>query len=77
MKRKFLEELKDWQTRNIKEPLMIVGARQIGKTYIINEFCEENYENYLYLNFNLLFLHKVLLSYLLLHFAHSFQSILQ
>lgn len=51
MERKFLKELKDWKNRNIKEPLMIVGARQIGKTYIINEFCKKNYEKYLYLNF--------------------------
>lgn len=51
MKRKFLEELKDWKDRNIKEPLMIVGARQTGKTYIIDEFCRDNYEKYLYLNF--------------------------
>jgi len=29
---------------------MIIGARQIGKTYIINEFCMENFEKYLYIN---------------------------
>lgn len=31
-------------------PLMVIGARQIGKTYIINEFCEENYNDYIYIN---------------------------
>lgn len=51
MKRKFLEQLQDWKDRNIKEPLMVIGARQIGKTYIIEKFCKENYEKYLYLNF--------------------------
>ena len=51
MKRKFLEQLQDWKKRNIKEPLMIIGARQIGKTYIIEKFCKENYEKYIYLNF--------------------------
>ena len=51
MKRKFLEELKQWKNKNIKEPLMVIGARQTGKTYIINKFCKENYEEYLYLNF--------------------------
>lgn len=30
---------------------MIVGAIQIGKTYIINKFCKENYKKYIYLNF--------------------------
>ena len=29
---------------------MVIGARQIGKTYIINEFCEENYNDYIYIN---------------------------
>jgi len=51
MKRKFLEQLQDWKDRNIKEPLMVIGARQIGKTYIIEKFCKENYKKYLYLNF--------------------------
>ncbi len=51
MKRKFLEQLQDWENRNIKEPLMVIGARQIGKTYIIEKFCKENYDKYLYLNF--------------------------
>ena len=51
MERKFLEELKKWENKNIKEPLMVIGARQTGKTYIINEFCKKNYEKYLYLNF--------------------------
>ena len=31
-------------------PLMVIGARQIGKTYIINEFCKENYNDYIYIN---------------------------
>ena len=29
---------------------MVIGARQIGKTYIINELCEENYNDYIYIN---------------------------
>ena len=29
---------------------MVIGARQIGKTYIINEFCKENYNDYIYIN---------------------------
>ena len=49
MKRKFLEELKQWKNKNIKEPLMVIGARQTGKTYIINKFCKENYEESIYI----------------------------
>lgn len=51
MKRKFLEKLLYWKENEIKTPLLITGARQVGKTYIITEFCKENFENYVYLNF--------------------------
>ena len=29
---------------------MLVGARQIGKTYILEDFCKNNFENYNYIN---------------------------
>ena len=32
-------------------PLMLIGARQTGKTYILEDFCKRNFENYIYLNF--------------------------
>lgn len=51
MKRKFYEVLKTWKQTNIETPLMVVGARQIGKTYIINEFCKNEFEDYIYINF--------------------------
>lgn len=51
MERKFTKQLLKWKNENIKEPLMVVGARQTGKTYIIDKFCKENYDNYIYLNF--------------------------
>lgn len=50
MKRKFYEVLKDWKNNEIETPLMVVGARQIGKTYIINEFCNNEFEDYIYIN---------------------------
>lgn len=31
--------------------LIIKGARQVGKTFIIDKFARENYENYIYINF--------------------------
>ena len=34
----------NWQEKNIDKPLIVVGARQIGKTYTINEFCNEYFE---------------------------------
>ena len=49
MYRKIVEDLKKWK-QNFKMPLMLVGARQTGKTYILEEFCKNNFENYLYVN---------------------------
>lgn len=50
MKRKFYNILMDWKEKNINTPLMVVGARQIGKTYIIDEFCKNEFEDYIYIN---------------------------
>ena len=50
MKRKFYNILANWDKMEDKMPLMVVGARQVGKTYIINEYCQENYKNYCYIN---------------------------
>lgn len=49
MYRKIEEELKAWKN-DYKMPLMLVGARQTGKTYILEEFCKKNFENYVYIN---------------------------
>ena len=49
MYRKIEEELKKWKN-DYKMPLMLVGARQTGKTYILEEFCKNNFDNYIYIN---------------------------
>ncbi len=49
MYRKILEELKKWK-EEYKMPLMLIGARQTGKTYILEEFCKNNFDNYIYIN---------------------------
>ncbi len=51
MKRNFEEKLMKWKSNLNHKPLMVIGVRQIGKTYIINEFCKKNYEEYIYFNF--------------------------
>lgn len=50
MKRIFEEKLIEWKEKNITIPLMVVGARQIGKTYLIDKFCRENFKDYIYIN---------------------------
>lgn len=51
MFRKIYQSLKSWEEKNTKEPLLVIGARQIGKTWILKHFCENTYKDYIYLNF--------------------------
>ena len=44
MERKIYSNLLEWKKNSIKTPLMIIGARQIRKTYIIKEFCQKEFE---------------------------------
>lgn len=50
MKRKIYNDLLTWKENSIDTPLMVIGARQIGKTYVINEFCKNEFDNYIYIN---------------------------
>lgn len=50
MKRKVYNDLINWKNETLKKPLMVFGARQVGKTYIINEFCSNEFKNYIYIN---------------------------
>ena len=50
MKRKIYNELLNWKNTDIQKPLMVIGARQTGKTYIIDEFCKNEFKNYIYIN---------------------------
>ena len=50
MKRKIYNDLIDWKnTKNFK-PLIVLGVRQCGKTYIIDEFCKNEFKNYKKIN---------------------------
>ena len=51
MKRKIYDNLLLWKESKDRKPLMLQGARQVGKTYIINEFGNKEYSDYIYLNF--------------------------
>lgn len=50
MYRLFENKLLDWKNSGMKKPLMVIGVRQIGKTYLIEKFGKENFEEYLYFN---------------------------
>ncbi len=52
MRRYIKEQLLEWKNRKDRKPLILKGARQVGKTYILKEFGEEEYENVAYFNFD-------------------------
>ena len=52
MKRFIIEKLKEWKESKYRKPLILKGARQVGKTYILKQFGEENYEGVAYFNFD-------------------------
>lgn len=49
LKRKVYDRLAEWKD-NSNLTLEVTGARQVGKTYIIRKFAEENFDNVLYIN---------------------------
>ena len=51
LKRKFYNTLAKWKVAHGRECLFVKGARQIGKTFIIDQFGRENYASYISLNF--------------------------
>lgn len=51
MERKMSKKLLDWKNNKEKTPLILYGARQVGKTYTILSFGKENYKNVAYINF--------------------------
>lgn len=51
LKRKIIERLKEWKNNHSKSALLVKGARQVGKTYIIREFGKQFYANTVELNF--------------------------
>lgn len=50
MKRKISESLLEWKYSDERKPLILNGARQVGKTYILEEFGKEHFENVIYIN---------------------------
>lgn len=53
MKREMYNKLLKWKNNPNKKPLIIYGARQVGKTYLINEFGKDNYDYVYYINFEI------------------------
>lgn len=52
MYREKIKELEEWKETADRKPLIIRGARQVGKTWIMKEFGKNNYKNVAYINFD-------------------------
>ncbi|MDE6513595.1 MAG: AAA family ATPase [Muribaculaceae bacterium] len=50
MHRKIYNSLREWKNNPNRKPLILLGARQVGKTYIIREFGQREYEYVAYIN---------------------------
>ena len=52
MERDLIHALKQWSINKRRKPLVLNGARQVGKTWLLQHFAETNYETQVYINFD-------------------------
>ena len=52
MYRKAMGDLRAWKVSSRRKPLVLRGARQVGKTWLINEFANNAYDDYIYISFD-------------------------
>ncbi|MCL2808266.1 MAG: AAA family ATPase [Coriobacteriia bacterium] len=50
LKRKIVKSMEAWKKNKTRQALLVTGARQIGKTYIIREFAKNNYAHFVEIN---------------------------
>ena len=50
MKRNIYDKLVSWKQHTNRKPLILLGARQVGKTYILKKFGETEYDRLVYIN---------------------------
>ena len=52
MRRNAIEDLIRWKNDEERKPMVLKGARQVGKTWIMKEFGKNHYDNFVYFNFD-------------------------
>ncbi len=52
MERNAIQKLIEWKTSEERKPMVLKGARQVGKTWLMKEFGQNYYNNYVYFNFD-------------------------
>ena len=51
MRRLILQQLLKWKQKENRKPLLIYGARQVGKSWIMEEFGKTQFPDFVYVNF--------------------------
>ncbi|MCD8374494.1 MAG: AAA family ATPase [Oscillospiraceae bacterium] len=52
LKRNAIQDLINWKSSEERKPLVLKGARQVGKTWLMKEFGQNYYKSYVYFNFD-------------------------
>jgi len=52
LKRNALDWLADWKNSSRRKPLILQGARQVGKTWLMKEFAKSEYDDFVYISFD-------------------------
>lgn len=52
LKRNAIQDLIQWKSSEERKPLVMHGARQVGKTWLMKEFGQNYYDSYVYFNFD-------------------------
>lgn len=52
MKRNAISDLIEWKSSEDRKPLVLKGARQVGKTWLMKDFGKNYYQSYAYFNFD-------------------------
>lgn len=52
LKRNAIKDLLNWKVSEERKPLVLKGARQVGKTWLMKEFGQNHYDSYVYFNFD-------------------------
>ena len=52
MQRDFIKHLIEWKNSQNRKPLILQGARQVGKTWLMKEFARQEYKNHIYITFD-------------------------
>ena len=61
MERNAMQSLINWKNKKNRKPLLLYGARQVGKTYLVKEFGNRYFKDIIYVNLRLIILLVILL----------------